>query len=76
MRGGGFEGDPEAAREAVAGAARNEPESGGSIDEGACDFIHGAVAPDGDDDISAGRNAGKGEICGVTGVGSCGDDGV
>ncbi len=56
------------AREAVAGAARDEGERGGRVDEGAGDFVHRAIASDGDDDIAAARDGVAGEFGGVARV--------
>lgn len=54
------------AGEAVAGAARDQAQGGRSVDEGAGDFVHGAVTTDGDHRIAATSDSGGCQLGSVT----------
>ena len=57
--------------QAVAGATGDEREGGRSVEEGLGNFVHRAVAADGDDGRAAGSRGVAGELGGM--AGSIGD---
>ena len=63
-------------REAVARAAGDEREGGRSVEEGLGDFVHRAVAANGDDGRAAGQRGVAGEVRGMAGTIGGRDNGV